>query len=194
MLKFILLPGAIPTIDVPVITSVVAAGTFGASGVPSVEGTAIETIGITLGGWEVDSPCLSFSVFFNVYSISFNISLSFMSRSIISSSDFCCITSAVCGCLEGGSFSCFLRAAMSSSFFLIRACMPLASLGSCPNPMMISYNDLIMLSLPDKRLSPNVIELLCCPRSFVIDGPALIYQLVWNRPFPQSVCEAQFGP
>ena len=53
MLKLALLPCAspvVPTVVVPVTTFVVAAGMFGANAVPSVEGTVVETTGITLGG------------------------------------------------------------------------------------------------------------------------------------------------
>ena len=63
-----------------------------------------------------------------------------------SSSDFRCTTFAVCGYIEGGILSYFLRATMSSSFFFISAFMPLASLGSCPIAMMISSKDFILLS------------------------------------------------
>ena len=121
MLKLALLPCVVPVVPVPVITSTMAAGMFGANDVPSVEGTTVETTGITSGGWEVDSPNLSFNVFSSSYSIPFNLSLSFKSKSINSFSDFCFRISVVCGCLEGGSFSWFLKAAISSYFFLINA-------------------------------------------------------------------------
>jgi len=50
VLKLALLLGAIPAVTVPVTTSTVASGMFGAKTVPSVEGIAVETIGITSGG------------------------------------------------------------------------------------------------------------------------------------------------
>ena len=50
VLKLELLPGVFPAVTVPVTTSIVAAGTFGANVVPSVKGTAVETMGITSGG------------------------------------------------------------------------------------------------------------------------------------------------
>lgn len=50
VLILVLLLGATPTDDVPMITSVVIAVTFGANVDPIVEGTIVVTIGITLGG------------------------------------------------------------------------------------------------------------------------------------------------
>jgi len=88
MLILALLLCLVLVVTVPVTTYVVAAGMFRANVVPSVEGTVVETMGITSGGREINSPCLSFSDFSNSYSVSFNISLSFKRISIISSSDF----------------------------------------------------------------------------------------------------------
>ena len=45
-----LLPGAAPTDVVPVITSAATDGTFGANFGPTVEGTAVVTVGITSSG------------------------------------------------------------------------------------------------------------------------------------------------
>ena len=94
VLILVLLLGVVDVVVVPVIISVVVAGTLGASAAPSVEG-AVVTGGITSGGSEVDSPCFSFRAFSSAYSVSVNLSLSFMSNSIMSSSDFCCTTSVV---------------------------------------------------------------------------------------------------
>jgi len=138
VLILVQLPGVVGAIFVPVIISFVGVGTFGAESDAVFEGTAVLTIGITLDGLEVDSPYFSLNDFSIAYSVSINLSLSFMSRSITSSSDFCCMTFAVFGYMEGGSFSYFLMATMSSSFFFISAFTPLASLGSCPSSMMIS--------------------------------------------------------
>lgn len=80
--------------DVPVVVSVVAVGTVGGSVVTTVEG-AVVTGWITLGGWEVDSPCFYFSAASSACSVLVNLSFSFMSNSIMSSSDFCCTTSTV---------------------------------------------------------------------------------------------------
>jgi len=50
VLKLALLPDAVPVVDVPVISYSMAIRMFGANVVPSVEGTAVETMGITSGG------------------------------------------------------------------------------------------------------------------------------------------------
>lgn len=50
VLKLVQLPGVVPAATVPVTTSAVAAGMFGAKVVPSVEGTTVETMRITSGG------------------------------------------------------------------------------------------------------------------------------------------------
>ena len=121
---------AMPPVVVPVIVSAVTTGTLGVGAIRRVERTAVETTGITLGGWEVDSPCLSFNDFSSSYSVSFSCSLSLRTRFINFSSDLCCMTSVMCGCLEGGSFSCFLKVAMSTYFFLIKAFAAFTSLGS----------------------------------------------------------------
>jgi len=128
------------------VISAVDVGTMGGTTVIMVGG-AVVTIEATSGGWDVDSPCFSLRAFSNACSISLNLSFYLISRSIMSSCNFCCITSVVCGCIVMGSFSCFLRAAMCSSFYFINAFMPLASLGSCPSSIIISSKDLILLSL-----------------------------------------------
>ena len=63
VLKLAVLSCVVPVVVVPVATSIVVVGRFGARVVPRVEGTAVETTGITLGSWEVDSPRLSFNAF-----------------------------------------------------------------------------------------------------------------------------------
>jgi len=50
VLKLVLLPGVVPAATVPMTTSPVAVGMFGAKAIPCVEGTVVEAMGITSGG------------------------------------------------------------------------------------------------------------------------------------------------
>ena len=144
----------VPTlVDVPIVGIASATGSaitdvsVDAKDATRVEGTAVETVGMTVRGAVTSSLCLDCIAFSNSLSVSFSYSFNLRTRSI-SSSSFCfSITFVVWGWWRGRILSCYFNAAISSFFFLINYSAALKSLGSCASSITKYSKVFIMMSL-----------------------------------------------